>query len=338
VNTCFAVLLLAVTAGAQVTVAAAESPSDDDLRALVAYGQTWHKPDQLYLSGLPESVLVGVSSGRAVRFMTDRAYICIEACRAKLLLKPFGVTEARAIFNPNRLHAILEATSLSRAGAAHAAAEFGGRDLNLVFLIGGQALQPRDIGGAEGGVGPGVQLTQVSRVGGGFYAVNTLDLTPGFMSRAFTFELPSPVAEVEEGNFILVNSKGKQRKFAASLLRLRAERKTEPALLCDYNTNASTRAGKAFPFRIRFQTVKGGPDADAKIVRAESIWRPPEMQGGQSTKIRDLSAASVFSFQSTQEGGLYRFDLPTDGLEPGRYEMRVRVEGNTKAVFFNVKD
>jgi hypothetical protein len=269
--------------------------------------------------------------------MTDRACICIEACRAKLLLKPFGVTEARAMFNPNRLHAILEASSLSRAGAAHATAEFGGRDLNLVLLINGELLQPTGVGGAEGKIGPGVQLTQVSRVGKGLYTVNTLDLTPGFMSREFTFALPSPATEIAEGNFILVNSKGKQRKFRASLLPLRTDRKMEGNVLCDYNTNAAAKAGKAFSFRIRFQTPNGSPDANAKIVRAESIWRTPETQG-DSTKIRDLPAASVFSFQSTDSGGLYKFDLPTDGLGPGTYELRLLVEGTAKTLFFAVKD
>jgi len=74
-------------------------------------------------------------------------------------------------------------------------------------------MQPQTVGGPEGGIGTGAQLTQVSRVGRGFYAVNTLDLTPGFLSRAFTFVLASPVVDVTEANFILVDSKGKQRRF-----------------------------------------------------------------------------------------------------------------------------
>jgi len=38
------------------------------------------------------------------------------------------------MFNPNRLHAILEASSATRNGAARANKQYGGRDINLVAL------------------------------------------------------------------------------------------------------------------------------------------------------------------------------------------------------------
>ena len=84
------------------------------------------------------------------------------------------------MFNPNRLHAILEASSATRNGAARANKQYGGRDINLVLLIGGGMMQPQTVGGPEGGIGTGAQLTQVSRVGRGFYTVNTLGSDPRF--------------------------------------------------------------------------------------------------------------------------------------------------------------
>jgi hypothetical protein len=311
------------------------APSDDDLRTLIAYGRTFPKPDQLYEGGgLPESVSVGVSSGRAVRFMTDRAIICIEACRAKLLLKPFEVADARAIFNPNRLHAILEATSITRNGFAHANKQFGGEDLNLILSVGGEMLQPLAIGAPRGGTAGGVQLTQVSRVGRGFYTVNTLDLTPGYLSRAFTFELPSPAAGIAEVNLILVDSKGKQKRFSANLSPLRAD--TKPGIAFDYPFNGAVKPGKPFSFRVHMDSGQGA----SKVLRAESIWRAPEAKGALATKIKDLPPESVFSFHPDEQGGggLLKFDLPTDGLAPGKYQLRVLVGGHETNLFFGVRD
>jgi hypothetical protein len=197
-------------------------------------------------------------------------------------------------------------------------------------------VQPQTVGGPEGAVGTGVQLTQVSRVGHGFYTVNTLDLTPGFLSRAFTFELPSPVADVAEANFILIDSKGKQRKFSASLLPLRTDSGTQAIVVCEYPVNAATKQGKPFSFRLR---VDPGHGAVPKIVRPVSIWSVPEAKGEQATKIRDLSPELIFIFQLAEHGGgQYRFELPTDGLAPGKYRMQVLIGERTTTLFFAVKD
>jgi hypothetical protein len=236
----------------------------------------------------------------------------------------------------NRLHAILEASSATRNGAARANKQYGGRDINLVLLIGGEMMQPQTVGGPEGGIGTGAQLTQVSRVGHGFYTVNTLDLTPGFLSRAFTFVLASPVMDVTEANFILVDSKGKQRKFGASLLPLRTDSGAQTIVVCDYPVNSATRQGKPFSFRLR---VDSGHGAVPKIVRAESIWSAPEARGEQATKIKDLPLDSVFVFQPAEHGGgQYRFELSTDGLAPGKYRMQALIGERITTLFFAVRD
>jgi hypothetical protein len=327
-------ILAALLASTAAAGAWQSDPTDDDFKVLIAYGQTWRKPDQLYRDGLPESVLVNVASGRAVRFMTDRARICIEACRAKLLLKPFGVSEARAIFKDSRLHAILEASSMTRNGAARAAEEFGGRDINMVLMLDGEMIQPIVIGGATGESGPGLELTRVSRAAPGFFALNTMDLTPGFLSRPFTFE---PPAIPTRASFILVNADGKKRNFTASLLPLRPGRQIDSTVLLDYPLDAAVKPGKPAFFRVQVVTDKKTPDTDAKIIRAESVWRTPTARGSEALKVKDLPITSVFAFHATGRGGVYEFELATDGMEPGRYGLRANICGSTKELPFNVK-
>jgi hypothetical protein len=307
--------------------------SDQEIQSLIAYGQLWDKPDQFYASALPFSRLVHVASMRSVRFMTDRALICLEASRAKLLMRPFGIEEARKLFVPGRLRATLEVESMSSSGARYARKHYGGQ-INLILVSGDDLVQPAFQSGTSASTGDGVAISQVSRIMGNLYAVNTLGFMPGMLTRGFAFKLSQIPNSAE---FILVRTDGKKERFRA---QMDLERKMDPAshALLRYAPDSGAKAGK--PITLSFSLV-GGPKAKGPesvyIVEADSVWRTPIVVGQVPVKVADVPVAAVFRYHESEDGGVYRLDFPTTGLEVGRYELRVRVGDQVRSLPFGVK-
>ena len=326
--------LALLLAFASISLAQEVSPSDADLQALIAYGQQWRTPDKLYDGGLPHSARIEISGMRTLIVMDDRANICLEACRAKMLLKSFGVAEARRLFNPNRLHAVLEVASMTVSGALNARDNFGRNDINLIILLNDQQIQPVYVSGAHSETASGIQVGTINTAGN-FAFVNTLALAPGLLTRAFAFEIPAIPAKA---GFILVQSDGKKQQFEGSLLDLKQRLDDIARIRLQYPNDLTVKAGSPAKLRFSFCDLNGKVTLRATIVQAESIWKTGKTPTEDRVKVKEIQAPAVCSFKRNfEEGGIYEFSAPTDGLAPGTYELLFRAGMRLVSLPFRVR-
>lgn len=325
-----AVLMLCASA----LCAQAVELTDGEARALIAYGRLWDRPDQFYRSALPHSKLAHVASGREVRFLTDHARIALEACRAKLLMKPFDVEDAHALYRLGRLHAILEADSMTVNGARIAQQEFGGPNVNLVLLLGDDIVQPISATGARATVEDGVAITQVRPIARNIYSVNTLGLASGLLTRAFAFDLPSIP---DKANFILIRGDdGKKLRFTANLA-MAPELETETRAMLRYAADSTVKPGKPVSLAFSLLTQKGKDPDTIFLVEADSIWRTPTVVGQHAELVSQITTPAVFRYRRGEDAGVYQLELSTAGLSAGRYDLRVRIGKATRSLPFGIK-
>lgn len=309
------------------------APTDAELQTLITYGQSWRSPDRLYQDALPYSTITRLTDMRKIRFMTDDANICLEACRAKLLLQKFGLPEARALYKANRIQAVLEVDSATVIGAQSAREDYGKRDINLVLLDGENLLQPSFIGSPSSETGAGLAMGTITRAGNVAF-VNTIGLVAGILTRSFSFDLP---VLPQTARFILIRSDGKKQRFTASLADLSPNLEDDFQILLQYTPSAAVPSGQDAQLRFSMRDGRGKPISRPLIIRADSIWRQPITVTGRPSKVADLPATSLFSYRRDAETAIYSLALPTAGLEACPYSLQIRVGGHIKALSFSVK-
>ena len=115
-----------------------------------------------------------------------------------------------------------------------------------------------------------------------------------------------------------VDARGKKREFKAPLSVLSED--SDIRIVQDYPTQDPVRHGKACTFKVHIIRANMKPDKMVRIVQADAVWSSAEPQ----SLVTQLPPATVFGLEPAEDGWIYRFDLHTDDLAPGNYELQVR--------------
>ena len=171
------------------------------------------------------------------------------------------------MFRANRLHAVLEAESMTVNGGRNARKKYGG-DVNLVIIDGGDTIQPTRIGNSSAEIGDVVEIGTVNRVGKNLLVYNSMGLASGMLTRLFSYNLSSLPAVA---HCVLVQADGKQKPFTATLSDLAPTPDDDFRILP--SRSEATRAGKPAEIRFYLENANGKPMSRPLIITADSIWR-----------------------------------------------------------------